>query len=153
MDPELLFIDNQTMDGQLAMTLYPLRAGVALLSGSGVIAMALAAIGLYGAIAYSVARRTREIGIRMALGAARARVLGLVMRQGLAVVGAGLVLGCALAFAASRTLANILYGITPSDPVAWASAVSILLGVAILANLIPARRAARVEPTVALRSE
>jgi putative ABC transport system permease protein len=153
LERELLFLDHQTMDAQIAATLYPMRVGAALLSGSGLVAMILAAVGLYGVIAYSVARRTREIGIRMALGAARTSVLGLVMRQGLTVAGAGLLAGCALAALATRMLSGVLYGVSASDPIAWGASAVALMGIAALANLIPARRAARVDPTVALRFE
>jgi predicted permease len=153
MEPHLLFVDNQTMDAQIAATLYPLRAAAALVGLSGVVALVLAAVGLYGVIAYSVARRTREIGIRMALGAARGGVLGLVMRQGLTVAGAGLLVGCALAAAAARALSGVLYGVTAGDPLAWAGASALLLGVAALANAVPASRAARLDPNVALRTE
>ncbi len=149
----LLFLDSQTMDAQIAATLYPMRVGTTLLSGAGLVAMSLAAIGLYGVIAYSVSRRTHEIGVRMALGAARSGVLALVMRQGLAVAGAGLVVGFALAFLAARTLSGVLYGVSASDPIAWGGAGALLLTIASLANLVPARRAARVEPTVALRTD
>ena len=153
LESKLLFLDNQTMDAQVNATLYPMRIGATLLSGAGLIAMTLAAIGLYGVIAYSVARRTREIGIRMALGAARSSVLGLILRQGLTVAIAGLVVGCALAFAAATALAGILYGVSATDPIAWGGAAMMLLGVASLANAVPAIRAARVQPTVALRTE
>ena len=123
-----------------------------LLSGAGIVAMTLAAIGLYGVIAYSVARRTREIGIRMAFGAARASVLTLIMRQGLGVAVGGLVLGSALALVAARALAGVLYGVSAADPIAWGAA-AVLLAIAALANVIQASRAARIQPTVALRSE
>ena len=153
MERNLLFMGNQTMDGQIAGTLFPLRIGATLLSGAGIVAMVLAAIGLYGVIAYSVARRTREIGIRMALGAARSTVLTLVMRQGLTVARAGLLAGCVLAFVAARALSGVLYGVSAADPIAWGGAAGVLLTIAAAANLVPARRAARVEPTVALRAE
>jgi ABC-type antimicrobial peptide transport system permease subunit len=153
MEPNLLFVDNQTMDAQIGATLYPMRAGATLLSGAGLVALALASVGLYGVIAYSVARRTREIGIRIELGAERAWVLGLIMRQGLAVAVAGLLAGCALAAGAAYVLSGVLYGVSPADPVAWGGAAAALLGIAALANLLPARRAARVEPTVALRTD
>jgi ABC-type antimicrobial peptide transport system permease subunit len=151
MDRNLLFLDNQTMDGQIAATLYPMRVGATLLSGAGAVAMMLATIGLYGVIAYSVARRTREIGIRMALGAARSNVLRLVMRQGLGVAAVGLIAGCAVAFLAARALSGVLYGVSATDPIAWASASALLLTVAALANLLPASRASRIRPTEALR--
>jgi ABC-type antimicrobial peptide transport system permease subunit len=115
--------------------------------------MVLAAIGLYGVIAYSVARRTREIGIRMALGATRGSVLGLVMRQGLHVAAPGLIVGALLALGASRVIAGALYEVSFVDPVAWGTAVALVLAVCPLANLVPASRAARVDPSVALRGE
>jgi len=116
-------------------------------------AMTLAAIGLYGVIAYSVARRTREIGIRMALGAQPSTVLGLIMKQGFVVAVVGLAAGCLAAIAAARVVAGALYGIGAADPVSWAGAAMILLSVSAVANLIPARRAARIDPSEALRVE
>jgi predicted permease len=153
LERNLLFLENQTMDAQIAATLYPMRVGATLLSGAGVSAMLLAAIGLYGVIAYSVARRTREIGIRMALGAARAGVLQLIMRQGLTVAGVGLAVGCAIGLLVTHALSGILYGVSAIDPIAWGGSVAVLLSIAALANLFPASRAARVDPNVALRSE
>jgi predicted permease len=153
MESKLLFLENQTMEAQIAATLYPVRVGATLLVGAGLVAMTLAAIGLYGVIAYSVARRTRELGIRIALGAARTNVLGLIMRQGLTVAGVGLIVGCVLAFGAARALAAVLYGVSALDPIAWGSSAAILLGIATLANVIPARRAMAIEPTLALRAE
>ena len=119
----------------------------------GLVAMALAAIGLYGVISYSVARRTREIGIRVALGARPSSVLALVMRRGLLVSVVGLVLGWVPAAFVAHQLAGALYGVGASDPISWLAAAAVLLGVSALANLIPARRAARVEPSQALRTE
>ena len=116
-------------------------------------AMMLAAIGLYGVIAYSVARRTREIGIRMALGAAPGGVLGLIMRQGMTVAAVGAGAGAVLAVGAAHAVAGALYEVGPLDPLAWTGALAVLLGVSVLANLMPARRAARVDPSVALRTE
>jgi len=122
-------------------------------SGVGLVAMLLAGIGLYGVIAYSVARRTREIGIRMAIGARPAAVVGLVLRQGLIVAVAGLMAGCVLAAIAARAIAGVLYGVTAADPVSWLAAVVVLIGASSLANLIPAWRAAHVAPSEALRIE
>jgi predicted permease len=153
LEPNLVFVENQTMDAQIGARLFSVRASAWLLSVVGLVAMALAAIGLYGVISYSVARRTREIGIRMALGAGPASVLGLIMRQGLVVAAVGLGAGCALAAIAARQIAGALYGIGATDPVAWGGAAAVLLGVSAVANLIPARRAARVEPSEALRVE
>jgi putative ABC transport system permease protein len=122
-------------------------------SAVGVVAMALAAIGLYGVIAYAVARRTREIGIRMALGAQPSAVVAMVLRQGLGLAAIGLAVGAVIAFGAANALAGALYGVSAIDPIAWTGAVGVLLTVAALANAVPARRAAVVDPSRALRSE
>jgi predicted permease len=153
LEPNLVFVESQTMEAEMAATLFPIRAGAWLVGVVGAMAMTLAAIGLYGVIAYSVARRTREIGIRMALGAQPSTVLRLVMKQGLAVAAAGLVAGLLAAAGAARVVAGALYGIGAADPVSWAAAAVVLLGVSMVANLVPARRAARVDPSVALRVE
>jgi ABC-type antimicrobial peptide transport system permease subunit len=118
---------------------------------AGAMAMLLAAIGLYGVIAYSVARRTKEIGIRLALGARPAGVLTLIMRQGLVVAVAGLALGCLLAAIVGATTGSVLYGVRASDPVSWLAASAVLLVVSVLANIVPAWRASKVEPSQALR--
>jgi putative ABC transport system permease protein len=117
------------------------------------VAMLLAAIGLYGVIGYSVARRTKEIGVRMALGAQPADVSKLIMFQGLRVAGSGMIVGAIFAAIAGFAISGALYGISPVDPVAWAGVTALLLGVAALANLVPAQRAARVKPWLALRTE
>jgi predicted permease len=156
-EPNLVFVENQTMDAEVDATMFPARASAWLVSGVGLMAMLLAAIGLYGVIAYSVARRTREIGIRIALGARPSAVVGLVMQQGLFVAAAGLLAGCLLAALVAaivaRAVPGVLYGTSVADPAAWLSAVVLLLGVSALANLIPAWRAAHVDPTEALRIE
>jgi putative ABC transport system permease protein len=123
-----------------------------LAAGFGGLGTMLAAIGLYGVIAYSVARRTREIGIRVALGAHPSQVLGMVMRQGLALAAVGAVIGAALAALAARLLSGVMYGVGAADPAAWGAAVAALLLAAALANYIPARRAMPVDPVTALRS-
>jgi len=153
LEPATVFIDQATMRGQMATTLFPLTAGSWLVGMIGATAMVLAAIGLYGAVAYSVARRTREIGIRMAIGAGRGGVLWLVMRQGLRVALAGIAVGAVLAGGVAMALRSVLYGVTPADPLAWGAAVIVLFTTAALANFIPARRAARVDPSIALRTE
>jgi putative ABC transport system permease protein len=115
--------------------------------------MVLAAIGIYGVIAYSVTQRTREIGIRMALGAQRAQMFGMVLRQSMTLVIIGIAIGFLVAFAATRVLATLLYGVSANDISIYA-VVSVLLGAAaLLASYIPARRAMKVDPMVALRYE
>jgi predicted permease len=152
LEPNSVFLDNQTMEGQVAANLLPARLAAQTLGLVGIVATLLAAVGLYGVIAYTVGRRTREIGIRMALGATPGDVIRMVMGQGLGMVAAGLGLGLALSWAAARAISSALYGIGAADPAAWAGAVSVLIASAALANYLPARRAARVDPSVALRS-
>jgi ABC-type antimicrobial peptide transport system permease subunit len=124
-----------------------------LLSLFGVVALALAAIGLYGIIAYAVAHRTREIGIRMALGAQGRDVLRLVMREGLVLAGVGIVIGVATALAAMRLIEAYLYGVSPADPVTFIAIPLLLGGVALVACWLPARRAAKVDPMIAFRCD
>jgi putative ABC transport system permease protein len=124
-----------------------------LLGAFSLLALILAAVGIYGVLAYSVTQRTHEIGIRMALGAERRNVLFLVLRRTLALAGAGLVLGTAGALATTRVLARFLYEIKPTDPATFITVAALLTGVAVLAGLIPARRATKVDPMVALRYE
>jgi len=152
-EPNAVFLDNQTMDAQVAATLLPAKLGAVGVSIVGVVAMALAAIGLYGVIAYAVARRSREIGIRMALGARPAAVVALVLRQGLGLAMIGLGVGAVIALGAAVALSRALYGVSVVDPIAWSATVVVLLTVAGLANVVPARRAAIVDPSTALRAE
>jgi hypothetical protein len=152
-EPNAVFLDNQTMDAQVAATLLPARLGAVGVSVVGVVAMALAAIGLYGVIAYAVARRSREIGIRMALGAQPSAVVVMVLRQGLGLAAVGLGVGAVIALGAATALSKALYGISVVDPVAWSVTLATLLAVAALANVVPARRAAIIDPSRALRAE
>ncbi len=131
---------------------YP-RFRAVLLGGFAAIAMMLAAVGLYGVLAQTVAQRTREIGVRMALGAAGADVLRMVAAQGMRLAAAGVLLGLAAAWGLTRTLGALLYGVTATDPPALGLVSIILLGTAFLAAYIPARRATRVDPMVALRHD
>jgi predicted permease len=153
LEPNLVFVENQTMEAEMGATMFPVRAGALLVTIVGGVAMLLAAIGLYGVIAYSVARRTKEIGIRLALGARRESVVTLVMQHGLLVAVTGLAFGCVLAAIAARTIGSALYGVRASDPVSWLAASAVLLGVSAVANVIPAWRASRVEPSRALRMD
>jgi putative ABC transport system permease protein len=123
------------------------------LSGFALLGLLLASIGIYGVLAYSVARRTREIGVRMALGAARPAVVRMVLRDSLAPVIAGSAIGIIAALALTRLMGALLYGVTTTDPLTFAAVVVVLLGVATLASVVPAARAARVDPVVALREE
>jgi len=153
LNPDISFFDARTMDENLSVVLFPVRMGAALLAVFGLLALGLAAVGVYGVIAYAVSRRTHEIGIRMALGARSNDVLRLVVWQGMRVVLAGVALGLLGALVLSRALGSFLYDVSTIDPVAFLGTVTILVGVALLANYIPARRGAKVDPMVALRSE
>jgi hypothetical protein len=152
LDPQLVFIENQTMEAEIAATLFPVRAGAAWGTGFGILALLLAGVGLYGVTAFWVSRRTREIGVRIALGASPMAVVGLVLAQGMARVLVGLAAGMLLAAAAARALTSLLYGVGATDPLGYAAAAALILGVSVLANVIPARRAARVDPMIAVRS-
>ena len=119
----------------------------------GVTALLLALSGVYSAIAFNVARRTREIGVRIALGARVPTVVTMVLRKSLLLVGAGVAVGIVTALAASRVVSSLLYGISAQDPVAYAGAAAALIVAALFASWVPATRAARLNPVVALRSE
>jgi putative ABC transport system permease protein len=149
-----LFVGNlRSMESLIGTVLAQPRFNMLLLGVFATVAMILAAIGIYGVIAYSVTQRTREIGIRMALGAQRGVMLGMILRQSLTVVAVGLGIGLLAAFAATRLLASLLYGVGANDLSTYAVVVLLLGGAAFLASYIPARRAARVDPIVALRAE
>jgi predicted permease len=153
LEPDIVFTEDVPAAEVAATTLAPARIGAALLGAFGSLALLLAAVGLYGVISYSVTLRTREMGVRMALGAQRADVVRLVLRQGvrLALVGVGL--GALLAALVGRVFSALLYGVSSLDPLAYAVAATVLLAVAASANLVPALAAARVDPMRALRNE
>jgi ABC-type antimicrobial peptide transport system permease subunit len=152
-DPNLTLMSVRTLEQQIALTFDQERSVASLAGLFGGVSLLLAAIGLYGVTAYSVAQRTNEIGIRMALGADRGAVLNLVLRSAFTRVALGLVLGVPLAIGAGRLIAAQLYGVTFWDPVALAVAAGSLTLCALVAALIPASRAASIPPMHALRSE
>jgi predicted permease len=135
------------------VTLLPQKTAAAMAGALGLLSLLLAAVGLYSVMAYSVVQRTREIGIRMALGALPGNVLADVLARGIALTAAGLALGTSVALAASRMVAGLLVGVGPTDPVAFIGTAVFLSGIAFLATYIPARRATRIQPMVALRCE
>jgi ABC-type antimicrobial peptide transport system permease subunit len=127
---------------------------MAILGTLGLLGLLLAMVGLYGMMAYAVSRRTSEIGIRVALGATQGQVLRMALRDSLTVVGAGMILGLAIALPSTRLLVAFLVpGLSPNDPVSLLATVLLLSGAAVAASYLPARRASRVNPTVALRYE
>jgi predicted permease len=153
LDSSLPLFDVKTQVEQIDESLMQERL---LANGAGffsMLALLLACIGLYGLLAYTVGRRTREIGVRMALGARRRQVVWMVMRESLMLIGIGIALGLPLAFALTRFLASMLYGVKPTDPLTFVVVSLILIAVALAACYIPARRAAKVDPMVALRYE
>jgi predicted permease len=153
LDPDILFTEDVPAEQVAATTVAPTRIGAMVLGAFGGLALLLAAVGLYGVVSHSVSRRTREVGIRMALGAERAQVLRLMLSEGgqLALVGAGL--GALASAGVGKVLESLLYGVSSYDPVAYSVAAVLLLGVAFAANLVPALTAARVDPVRALRTE
>ena len=152
-DRALPLFDVRTLQSQIEVSLGAFGVATLFLGAAGLQALVLASIGIYGVVAFSVAQRTREIGIRVALGATPVQVLRLVMGQGFLLSGLGVAIGVAMALASSRILVGLLYGVGPRDPLTVASAAAGLLGVAILACWVPARRALRVNPIAALRYE
>jgi putative ABC transport system permease protein len=152
-DPNQIIWRTQTLDQLLSTSVAPRRFNMLLLGIFAGVALVLAAVGLYGVMSYSVSWRTREIGIRMALGARRADVLRLVVRQGMTMTLIGLALGLVGAFSISRVLRGLLHGVSPTDPLTFVAVSIVLLVVALLACLVPARRATRVDPIIALRTE
>jgi predicted permease len=145
--------DLRTEEDQIASSLSTERLFAGLVSAFGGLAALLAAIGLYGVMAYTVARRTSEIGIRMALGANRGNVQWLVLRESLLMVAAGLLIGLPAAFLLTGLVKKVLYGVTPADPVSFFAALVLMVAAAAAAAWLPARRAARVDPMIALRYE
>ena len=152
-NPNLPLAGVRTLDEVVRRDVAPTEFVMTLLLVAAAVALVLGAVGVYGVISYSVAQRTREIGIRMALGATAGDVKRLGLRHGLAIAGAGGLLGALLAFALGRAMTALLYGVTASDPLSLAAISTLLLGIVLLAAYVPARRATRVEPTVALRTE
>jgi putative ABC transport system permease protein len=152
-DPNKPAANFRTVEENLDRQVQYLRLYILLLGIFGAVAAVLAAIGIYGVMAYSVAERTREIGIRMALGAGGHEVLALIARQALILISIGLALGLAASFALTRVVKSALVGVTATDPATYTGVSLALAAVALLACLIPTRRAVSVDPTVALRYE
>jgi putative ABC transport system permease protein len=148
-----IVLQFDTMTSQVHQTLVSERLMATLSGFFGVLAVLLATIGLYGVMSYMVARRRNEIGIRMALGADRAEVVGLIMREAAALLGTGIIVGAVAALAATRVASTLLFGLQPRDPATLVAAAAVLGVVAALASYLPALRASRLEPTIALREE
>jgi predicted permease len=152
-DPNLPVFKVTDMEAVVANSMVQRRLSTVLLSAFASIALLLAIVGLYGVMSYAVAQRTREIGIRMAIGAVQVNVLRMILRQGMLLVAAGIAIGLAGAFAATKLMANLVFGITTTDPWTYVAVSSILAALAVAALLIPSYRAAKVDPIIALRYE
>jgi putative ABC transport system permease protein len=152
-DPNQPVYDVATMEERFSQAVAPQRFNALVMAIFAAMAVILAGVGVYGVMAYSVTRRTHEIGVRMALGAQRQDVLKLVLRHGVLLVAFGIGLGVAGALALTRSLSSLLYGVKPTDPLTFVGVALVLISVALMASYIPARRATKVDPMVALRHE
>jgi predicted permease len=152
-DKDLPLIAIRTQNEQISATLSQEKTFSTLSTGFGLLALILASVGIYGIMAYNVARRVNEIGIRVALGAQTGQILTMILREGVLLAIAGIVLGIAATLPLTRLVATMLYGVSPTDPLTLIGATVILLAIALLAAFLPARRASLIEPTVALRHE
>jgi len=152
-DAGIMLTDVRSMTAIVDTALGGARFAMQLLGGFALVALLMAGLGIYGVVAFLVGRRTREVGVRMALGARAADVLALVLRQGMAPVLAGLAVGLLAALALGRLSAGLLFGVPPHDVATLAAAAAVLTAAALLACALPARRAARIDPAQALRDE
>jgi predicted permease len=156
LDPDLPLFNVRTMEDHVrdsVLALMPMRMGAAMAGAQGLIGMLLAVMGLYAVVSYAVSRRTREIGVRMALGAGHVDVVRLVVREGMRLSFIGLAIGLVISVAGAVGLSKVLYGVKPFDVLVFGTVTVLLLGVSALACYLPARRATRVDPLVALRAE
>jgi ABC-type antimicrobial peptide transport system permease subunit len=153
LDPALTLFSMKTLTEHMGTSLFPARMAAIALGSFGVLALILAAVGIYGVMSHVVAGRTREIGLRMALGAQFSDVQKLILRQGMLLAVIGSIVGLGIAFGGAQLMKSFLYGVSASDPFTFTFVALLLLGIALFACWIPARRAARVDPTVALRAE
>jgi ABC-type antimicrobial peptide transport system permease subunit len=153
LEPDIVFTEDASAEDIAQTTMAPTRIGAMVVAAFGALALLLAAVGLYGVIAYSVSRRTREVGIRMAVGARPRQVLTMVLAQGARLALVGAAIGAIASAAVGRVLESLLYGVSRFDPIAYAIAAIVLLATAVAANVIPALVAARIDPVKALRTD
>jgi len=152
-DPDLPLDRLRQLRDIVSVSVARPRFYMSLIASFAIIALVLAAVGIYGVISYTVSQRSRELGIRIALGASGANVMAHVLRPGLALAASGVGIGIVASLALTRLIASLLFGVAPVDPVTFGAVAALLLGVAVAACAVPARRASRVDPLVAMRSE
>jgi ABC-type antimicrobial peptide transport system permease subunit len=152
-DPSISVYAAKTLKEHLGTSLFPARMAAIALASFGVLALMLAAVGIYGVMSHVVAGRTREIGLRMALGAQLSHVQKLILKQGMLLAAIGSLGGLIISLGGARLMKSMLYGVSTSDPITFASVALLLFSIAFLACWIPARRATRVDPIIALRAE
>jgi predicted permease len=153
LDPSISVYAAKTLKEHMGTSLFPARMAAIALGSFGVLALILAAVGIYGVMSHVVAGRTREIGLRMALGAQLSDVQKLILKQGMLLAAIGSACGLVIAFGGARMMKSLLYGVSTSDPITFTGVALLLLSIALLACWVPARRASRVEPMIALRAE
>ena len=153
LDPTLPFFQADSLEDHMRLPLMPARIAATMLGAFGLLAIVLAATGVYGMLAYAISRRTREIGIRVAIGAQRSNIVQLVLRRAALIVAAASLAGAALALTLGRFFTPILYGVSPKDPATYALALSLMAAIAAIACFVPTRRALRIDPAIALRDE
>ena len=153
LDPKISVFEPTTLAEHVGVSLYRQRMAATLLSTFGLLALLLAAVGLYGVTAYMVSQRTRELAVRVAIGATHGDVLKLILGQSLLLSGIGIVAGSIVALMVTRFLAHLLFGVGPADPVTFAVIPIVLFAVTLAASYVPARRAIKIDPLMALRAE
>jgi putative ABC transport system permease protein len=153
LDPNLPLFEVKTLTDHMKLALFPAKVAAMVLGVFGFVALMLAAIGVYGITSYAVAQRTHEIGVRLALGAQLNDVLRLILRHGLMLTIIGAAIGMFGAYLATRAITSVLYGVSATDPLTFGLVSLLLIGVALIACYVPARRATKVEPLIALRNE
>jgi ABC-type antimicrobial peptide transport system permease subunit len=153
LDPQMPMFDAKTLEEHIGVSLFLQRMAATLLSIFGLLALSLAAVGLYGVMAYAVSQRTRELGISMSVAAGQGDVMKLILGQAVMLAAIGMAGGLVAALAVTRLSAHLLYGISPADPVTFTFTAVLLFDVALVAGYFPARRATMVDPIIALRTE
>ena len=153
LDPELAIYQVRTLEEMSARSIAPRRFLAGLVSAAALLSLIIAAVGVYGVMAYGVSQRRQEIGVRLALGAPRSSVLRMVLREGAVLAAIGGIAGLCLSYAAGRTFESLLAGVRPADPVTYSIAIAVALLMTLSGSLIPALRALRVDPVKALRAE